>query len=295
SGPPGYAPRQLALHAGPLTCSLFSSLWVSHPPSAAGMVSPAIALAFIPFLVTLIIRYRHYFLLFYRAVLVRRLQDCLTGLSREERAFRYVLTHAIPGDPQHILETFDQWCYHCEYLSNVGPHKGKILDRLIYENTPLTVLELGTYCGYATILMAQSLPLGARLYTVEMDPRNAAVAEKVIRLAGFDEDTVELIVGASEEVIPQLKEKYGLLKADFVFMDHWKRCYLRDLQLLEAHGLLLEGATILADNVIFPGAPHFLQYVKTCGKYQCKMHRTSLEYFRAIPDGMAELTYTGLA
>uniref|UniRef100_A0A674IZS3 catechol O-methyltransferase n=1 Tax=Terrapene triunguis TaxID=2587831 RepID=A0A674IZS3_9SAUR len=161
-------------------------------------------------------------------------------------------------------------------------------------NTPLTVLELGTYCGYATILMAQCLPMGARLYTVEMDPRNAAVAEKVIRLAGFDEDTVELIVGASEEVIPQLKEKHGLLKADFVFMDHWKRCYLRDLQLLEAHGLLLEGATIVADNVVFPGAPHFLQYVKTCGKYQCKMHRTSLEYFRAIPDGMAELTYTGL-
>uniref|UniRef100_A0A8C0QLD1 catechol O-methyltransferase n=1 Tax=Chelonoidis abingdonii TaxID=106734 RepID=A0A8C0QLD1_CHEAB len=183
-----------------------------------------IALAFIPFLFTLIIRYRHYFLLFYRAVLVRRLQDCLTGISREERAFQYVLTHAIPGDPHHILETFDQWCYHCEYLSNVGPHKGKILDRLIYENTPLTVLELGTYCGYATILMAQGLPMGARLYTVEMDPRNAAVAEKV-----------ELIVGASEEVIPQLKEKHGLLKADFVFMDHWKRCYLRDLQLLEAH------------------------------------------------------------
>uniref|UniRef100_A0A8C0J0J3 catechol O-methyltransferase n=1 Tax=Chelonoidis abingdonii TaxID=106734 RepID=A0A8C0J0J3_CHEAB len=200
-----------------------------------------------------------------------------------ERAFQYVLTHAIPGDPHHILETFDQWCYHCEYLSNVGPHKGKILDRLIYENTPLTVLELGTYCGYATILMAQGLPMGARLYTVEMDPRNAAVAEKV-----------ELIVGASEEVIPQLKEKHGLLKADFVFMDHWKRCYLRDLQLLEAHGLLLEGATIVADNVVFPGAPHFLQYVKTCGKYQCKMHRTSLEYCRDIPDGMAELIYTGL-
>lgn len=38
--------------------------------------------------------------------------------------------------------------------------------------------------------MAQCLPMGARLYTVEMDPRNAAVAEKVIRLAGFDEDTV---------------------------------------------------------------------------------------------------------
>lgn len=66
----------------------------------------------------------------------------------------------------------------------------KILERLIYEKAPLTVLELGTFCGYATILIAQSLPLGARIYTVEMNPRKAAVAEKVIRLAGFDDDTV---------------------------------------------------------------------------------------------------------
>lgn len=104
---------------------------------------------------------------------------------------------------------------------------------------------------------------------------------------------VELIVGPSEEVIPRLREKHGLMKADFVFMDHWKRCYLRDLQLLESHQLLAEGATVLADNVLFPGAPHFLQYAKTCGKYRCKVHRASLEYFRAIPDGIAELCYVG--
>lgn len=88
------------------------------------MVSPAIALAFIPFVVSLLIRYRHYFLLFYRAVLLRRLRDRLTGIPREERAFQYIMTHAIPGDPLHILETFDQWSYHCEYLCNLGPQKG---------------------------------------------------------------------------------------------------------------------------------------------------------------------------
>ncbi|XP_070605499.1 transmembrane O-methyltransferase homolog [Erythrolamprus reginae] len=258
------------------------------------MVSPAIALAFVPFVVTLLIRYRHYFLLFYRAVLLRKLRDHLTGISREERAFRYVLTQAIPGDPQHILETFDQWSYHCEYLSNLGPQKAKILERLILDRAPLTVLELGTYCGYASILIAQSLPLGARLYTVEMDMCRASVAEKVIRLAGFDDDTVELIVGPSEEVIPLLKETFLLPKVHLVLMNHWKRCYLRDLRLLEDHGLLQPGATILADHVIFPGAPRFLQYAKACGKYKWRVHRTSLQYFHGIPDGMAQLTYVGL-
>lgn len=37
---------------------------------------------------------------------------------------------------------------------------------------------------------------------------------------------MELIVGPSEEVIPHLREKHGLMKADLVFMDHWKRCNL---------------------------------------------------------------------
>lgn len=76
---------------------------------------------------------------------------------------------------------------------------GKILDRLMMEQSPLTVLELGTHCGYSTVRMARALPLGARIYSVEMDQRNAAIAEKVIRLAGFDDDTVRdtIIVTAS--------------------------------------------------------------------------------------------------
>lgn len=58
------------------------------------------------------------------------------------------------------------------------------------EHSPLTVLELGAHCGYSTVRIVRSLPLGARLYSIEMDQRNAAIAEKVIRLAGFDDDTV---------------------------------------------------------------------------------------------------------
>ncbi|XP_039602433.1 transmembrane O-methyltransferase homolog [Polypterus senegalus] len=257
------------------------------------MVSPAIALAFIPFLLTVLIRYRHYILLFYRAVLVRRLQDLITGRSREERAFQYVLTHALPGTAESILDTFDHWCTKIEYLSNIGPKKGKVLDRLIGDMAPKTVLELGTHCGYAAVRIARLLELGARLYTVEMDEENARIAEKIIRLAGFDDDTVELIIGHSEDVIPQFRERFGVDRIDFVFMDHWKRCYLRDLQLLEESGLIGKGSIILADNVIFPGAPHFLRYIKSSGLYQYRIHRATLEYFPGIRDGMAELTYMG--
>ncbi|XP_032872833.1 transmembrane O-methyltransferase homolog isoform X2 [Amblyraja radiata] len=258
------------------------------------MVSPAIALAFIPFLMTLLIRYRYYFVLFWRAVVLRKVHDYLSGLSREERAFNHVLANCVPGDTDNILATFDQWCFQSEYLSNLGPEKGRILERLLYENAPRTVLELGTYCGYATLRIARSLTDGARLYTVDMDASNAAIAEKIIRIAGFDEDTVEQVVLPSDQVILQLREKFAVATVDFVFMNHWKRSYLRDLRLLEEQGLLHPGSVVLADNIIFTGAPHFMQYAKSCGSYTWKLHRTHLDYFRHIRDGMAELTYTGL-
>lgn len=67
---------------------------------------------------------------------------------------------------------------------------GQILMRLVEEKAPACVLELGTYCGYSTLFIARALPPGSRLLTVERDPRTAAVAEKLIRLAGFDEQMV---------------------------------------------------------------------------------------------------------
>ncbi|MEQ2174639.1 hypothetical protein GOODEAATRI_009896 [Goodea atripinnis] len=153
------------------------------------------------------------------------------------------------------------------------------------EQSPLTVLELGAHCGYSTVRIARALPLGARLYSIEMDQRNAAIAEKIIRLAGFDDDTVELIVNPSDEVIPRLRSDYNLERLDFVFMDHWKKCYLPDLQVVDYYR---------PDNVLFPGAPKFLRYLRKCGLYEWKIHRAMLEYSKGIRDGMAELVYQGI-
>ncbi|NXF94700.1 TOMT methyltransferase, partial [Eubucco bourcierii] len=154
------------------------------------------------------------------------------------------------------------------------PRAGRIVERLLAERAPLRLLELGTYCGYATVLLAQGMPPGARLYSVESNPEHAAVAEKVLRLAGIDEQRVRMGTGARR----RLRQQHQLLQIDFVFMAHGKSCYLRDLRLLESQRLLAPGATVLADNVLCPGAPRFLRYVRSCGRYRCRLHRASLQY-----------------
>ncbi|NXX73449.1 TOMT methyltransferase, partial [Urocolius indicus] len=259
-------------------------------------VSPALALAFVPLLLTLLLRYRHHVLLLFRAVLLRWLRDLLSGLTREQRACQYVLSHSVPGDPQHVLLTFDRWSYHCEHLSSLGPVKGEAGGCLARPRHPrhgrgavgMVMVPLvqpqDQWHGHRTIGMATGPGWG----------RGQGVAGRgPIPIPTHPLLQVQLLVGPWSEVIPQLCSRQRLAQADLVLMAHWKRRYVRDLRLLEHLRLLAPGATVLADHVLFPGAPRFLQYARACGRFQTRLHRASLEYCPGIPDGLAELRYIG--
>lgn len=64
---------------------------------------------------------------------------------------------------------------------------GCILDSVVSEVNPATVLELGTYCGYSTVRIARLLPPHAKLITLELNPDFAAIARQVIAWAGLEE------------------------------------------------------------------------------------------------------------
>ncbi|KAK7883299.1 hypothetical protein WMY93_029473 [Mugilogobius chulae] len=183
-----------------------------------------------------------------------------------------------------ILDAFDTWCTKVEFISNIGPKKGKILDRLMVEQSPLTVLELEHIVATAQCGWPGSCHWVAEFTVLRWIREMLQLQRKLF---------VELIVSPSDEVIPRLRSDYGLERLDFVFMDHWKRSYLPDLQMLEGSGLLGKGSIILADNVLFPGAPKFLRHLRKSGLYEWKIHRATLEYSKGIRDGMAELIYYG--
>lgn len=82
-------------------------------------------------------------------------------------------------------------------------------------------------------------------------------------LAGLD-DVVEVVVGQSSESIKTLfgtqtqRNKLGM-----VFLDHHKPLYTQDLKICESLGLISEGTVLVADNVIYPGNPPYLKYVRS--------------------------------
>lgn len=170
----------------------------------------------------------------------------------------------IRGNPDKVISAIDEYHEKHNKLMNVGDVKGPTIIKLITERKPSTMIELGGYVGYSAILFGNALKShGGRLISIEKNPEMAAVANQLVELAGL-RGNVQIIVGASDEVLQELvREKREIKEVELMFIDHWQRLYLPDLWLLEEMGVLIPGKTVLvADNVIMPGAPDYVQWVK---------------------------------
>jgi len=54
----------------------------------------------------------------------------------------------------------------------------------------------------------------------------------------------------------------SLGKIDMVFIDHVKNLYLQDLMTLSSYGSIQKGTVVVGDNIVYPGAPDYLNYFK---------------------------------
>ena len=148
---------------------------------------------------------------------------------------------------------------------NVGEDKGRIVTELIADSKPELMVELGGYIGYSCILFGDAVKRagGRRYYSLERNPEFAAVIGSLVDLAGLS-DVVKVVVGSSDASISRLHHE-GMLKTgiDLMFLDHYKPAYTSDLKICEELGLIKPGRTVLAaDNVIKPGNPPYLEYVR---------------------------------
>lgn len=149
---------------------------------------------------------------------------------------------------------------------NVGEDKGKIVCDLIAEVKPETMVELGGYIGYSCILFGDAVRKagGKRYFSLERNPEFAAVISSLVDLAGLG-DIVKVIVGSSDVSIHRLYTSGTLKHIDLMFLDHYKPAYTTDLKLCEELRLVTPGSVLAADNVIKPGNPPYLDYVRsTC-------------------------------
>ena len=199
---------------------------------------------------------------------------------KELEVLELVKKKAIKNNPNSILKIIDDYAYKSTFLMNIGDQKGEILDKAIKDSRATNILELGVYLGYSTIRILNNMMDNSKLTSIEANEKFAQIAKEHIEISGLSKNHI-LKIGKSSDLIPSLEEQY-----DFVFIDHWKDLYLKDLQLLEQFGLLKQGAWVFADNVVLFNLEDYLDYVRTSPNYESKFIPTLREYSISHPDGV---------
>lgn len=132
---------------------------------------------------------------------------------------------------------------HAHMLS--GETQGIFLKMLCAMLQPANVLEVGCFTGFSALCMAEGMPEGSMLHTIELREEDAAKAKNY-----FDQKNsgavIKLHQGDAKSIIPTLSEDW-----DFVFIDADKTGYIEYYELTLPR--LKKGKFILADNVLFHG------------------------------------------
>ena len=119
---------------------------------------------------------------------------------------------------------------------------GPILTRIVTEERPSRILEIGTGHGLSTLYLAMGLNAGqGAIQTLEFDEVVAQSTQDTMDRCGVP---VSVLTGDACETIPTLNGHF-----DIVFFDAQKNQYYAQLMLLLEHNLIGTGTVILADNV----------------------------------------------
>ncbi len=163
----------------------------------------------------------------------------------------------------------------------VGAAEGRLLGLLLGFVGAKRVVEVGTLVGYSTIWMARALPPDGRLWSIEAEPKHAALAREHLELAGLAERAT-VVEGDAVEVLASL-EAHGPFCA--VFLDADKGRY--DVYGRWAAKNLRQGGLLLGDNAYLFG--ELLSDTSAAGAMR-RFHRETAERFDSVcvptPDGL---------
>ena len=157
----------------------------------------------------------------------------------------YILNHISP-EPEHLSRL-----YRHTHLTHLYPRmcsghlQGRLLAMLVSMIKPHRVLELGTFTGYSALCLAEALPEGGHVHTVEVDDE---MEEELTELFASTPggDRITLHIGDALSVIPTIDEQW-----DLVYIDANKRDYIAYLDCLLPS--LYPGSFIIADNTLWDG------------------------------------------
>lgn len=126
-----------------------------------------------------------------------------------------------------------------------GHFQGRFLSLLSKMVQPCTILEIGTYTGYATLCLAEGLHPEGVLHTIDIKEELTDLQREFFDRSGYGSQIVQHL-GKAADIIPSLDTTF-----DLVFIDADKQNYAHYFDLVIEK--MNHGGIILSDNVLWSG------------------------------------------
>ncbi|MET3730961.1 O-methyltransferase [Moheibacter stercoris] len=127
-----------------------------------------------------------------------------------------------------------------------GAHQGRLLSMISKLIRPKTILEIGTFTGYATLCLAEGLAPDGKIITIDRNEELIYLPKKYFAESEFA-NQIEVKLGNALDVLDELQnETY-----DLVFIDADKSNYINYYEKVLTQ--MNSGGVILADNVLWYG------------------------------------------
>ncbi|MDO5104552.1 O-methyltransferase [Capnocytophaga sp.] len=126
-----------------------------------------------------------------------------------------------------------------------GHFQGRLLSLLSKLVNPVTILEIGTYTGYATLCLAEGLQPNGILHTIDVNEELQDLQREFFNRSGKGTQIIQHL-GQAIDIIPKLNAKF-----DLVFIDADKKNYANYFDLVIEK--MNKGGIILSDNVLWSG------------------------------------------
>jgi predicted O-methyltransferase YrrM len=157
----------------------------------------------------------------------------------------YLEAHS--SEPSALLQELERETYQkvLQPIMLSGAHQGSFLRIISKLLAPTTVLEIGTYTGYATLCLLEGLKAHGMIHTIDINEELQGIQRKYFNKSGRGAQIVQHL-GNALEIIPRLETRF-----DLVFIDADKPHYPQYLELIVEK--LNPGGIILSDNVLWHG------------------------------------------
>ncbi|SMC73923.1 O-methyltransferase [Pedobacter nyackensis] len=126
-----------------------------------------------------------------------------------------------------------------------GHYQGRVLSMLSKMVSPVRILEIGTFTGYATLCLAEGLTENGMLYTLDINEELEEMVRKNFAESEYNHK-IKYILGDANETISGLDETF-----DLVFIDADKKNNGTYYDLI--FDRVRPGGLIIVDNVLWSG------------------------------------------